>query len=201
MELVVATRNNNKAKELRHLLDNLNIDVVTLQHFPEIPEIVEDGTTFEENAVKKAVTVAQATGSLTIADDSGLEVEALDGRPGIYSARYSGENATDLENNKKLLEELDGVTNRRARFVCCIALADKDGLITTVQGVCDGEIIDAPRGFSGFGYDPLFVKDNYTMTFAELPHDTKNRISHRAMALDKARLAIESYVFNKIGKK
>ena len=194
MELVIATKNPNKARELKHFLADLNLEVVSMAQFPDIQPIEEDGQTFEENAVKKATTVANATGLLTLADDSGLEVDSLGGRPGIFSARYAGDDASDIDNNEKLLKELDGVINRSARFVCCVALADAKGLITTVSGSCAGKIIDECRGNNGFGYDPLFMKNDYNQTFGELKLDLKNRISHRSLALSKARLAIENYL-------
>jgi XTP/dITP diphosphohydrolase len=194
MELVIATRNHNKARELKHFLSDLNLEVVSMAQFPDIQPIEEDGKTFEENAVKKATLVALSTGLLTLADDSGLEVDSLDGRPGIFSARYAGEDASDIDNNEKLLKELDGVINRTARFVCCVALADANGLIATVRGSCEGQIIDECRGNNGFGYDPLFMKNDYNHTFGEIKIDLKNRISHRSRALEKARLAIENYL-------
>jgi len=196
MDIVIATRNRNKAKELKKCLADLNFTVLSLSDFPDVPPVEEDGATFEENAVKKAATVAKATGLLTLADDSGLVVDSLDGRPGVYSARYSGQNATDRENNEKLLHELEGAVNeqRQARFVCCAALADKKGLINVAKGTCEGQIGHECRGNFGFGYDPLFIKDGYNKTFAELPLETKNRISHRALALQKAKFAIERYL-------
>jgi len=201
MEIVIATRNNNKAKELKQLLNDLNMEVLTLSEFPDIPPVKEDGWTFEENAVKKATAIANLTGKLTLADDSGLEVDSLEGSPGVFSARYAGENATDNENNQKLLKKLDGITNRTARFTCCVALADKNGLITTVTGSCQGQIIHECRGYNGFGYDPLFIKDDYSKTFAELSPDIKNRISHRALALEKAKLSIEKYLLTGLKNK
>ena len=197
MKIVIATRNSNKARELKECLSDLKLDVMSLADFPDIPEVIEDGTTFRDNAVKKAVTNAAGTGLLTLADDSGLEVHYLNDKPGVYSARYAGENATDRENNEKLLDELKEAVSdqRRARFVCCIALANKEGLINTVQGVVEGELAAECRGTQGFGYDPLFIKDSYNKTFAELPLEVKNRISHRALALQKAKLLIEKYMF------
>ncbi len=198
MEFLLATRNKNKIREIVECLKSLTIVVRSLQDFPDAPDVKEDGSTFEENAVKKAVERAKYTGLLTLADDSGLVVDALGGAPGVRSSRYAGENATDFQNNTKLLEAMKDVvyTDRRAAFVCCMALADTNGLIRTVTGRCDGEILTAPRGRRGFGYDPLFVKLEYNKTFAELPLELKNRISHRAMALEKALLAIEAYLFS-----
>jgi XTP/dITP diphosphohydrolase len=198
MEFLLATRNKNKVHEIIEYLKSLTLVVRSLQDFPDAPQVREDGSTFEQNAVKKAVECASYTGLLTLADDSGLAVDALDGAPGVRSARYAGENATDFRNNMKLLEEMKDVGSggRTATFICCMALADRNGLIRTVTGKCEGEILTAPRGQGGFGYDPLFVKHDYNRTFAELPLELKNRVSHRAMALEKAYLAIEGYLMS-----
>ncbi len=203
MKIFIATRNKNKIKELKTCLEGLNIDILSYDDIENLPEIVEDDKSFEENAVKKATTLARATGILTIADDSGLIVDALDGRPGVLSSRYAGENATDKENNEKLLDELKDVSeeNRTARFVCSIAIADPDGLIKVVEGICEGHIAAEERGNEGFGYDPLFIKNEYNKTFAELGLNIKNRISHRALALEKAVLVIENYMINKVKRK
>lgn len=199
MELLLATRNKNKIIEMSASLKKLGLKIRSLEDFPDVPEVVEDGKTFEENAVKKAVACAKHTGLLTLADDSGLMVDALQGAPGVKSHRYAGPNATDFENNTKLLDELKNVAfnDRTAQFVCCIAIANNNGLIRTVTGKCEGIILTEPRGREGFGYDPLFMKSDYQKTFAELPLEIKNRISHRAMALEKAVLAIESYLLAK----
>ena len=196
MEVLIATRNKNKVREIVGLLKQLTLTILSLDDFPDIPVVEEDGDTFEANAVKKATEYAKHTGLFTLADDSGLLVDALGGAPGVRSARYAGENATDFENNAKLLEELKNVDEggRTATFICCIALADKKGLIRTVTGKCDGEILTMPQGRGGFGYDPLFKKLDYSKTFAKLPLELKNRISHRGMALEKALLAIERYL-------
>ena len=203
MKIFIATRNKDKIKELKTYLEGLNIDILSYDDIENLPETVEDGKSFKENAVKKATELARATGILTIADDSGLIVDALDGRPGILSSRYAGENATDKENNQKLLDELRDVSeeNRTARFVCNIAIADPGGLIKVVEGICEGRIATEERGNEGFGYDPLFIKNEYNKTFAELGLDIKNRISHRALALEKAVLVIENYMINKIKRK
>lgn len=203
MELFVATRNRNKVRELQALLGDTRLTPCSYRDFRDLPEVVEDGRTFEENATKKAVTLAKHTGLLTIADDSGLEVDALDGRPGVMSARYAGPNATDKENNEKLLAELRNVpeARRTARFRCAIALADPAGLIAAVEGVCEGRIAAEEHGTEGFGYDPLFIKDSSVKTFAELPLEVKNRVSHRALALEKALLVIENYLLTRDGKK
>lgn len=185
MELLVATRNAGKLKEIRRLLGDLGIAVKGLDAFPELPEIEEDGATFADNAVKKAETARDLTGLPTLADDSGLEVAALDGAPGVRSARYAGEQATDADNNRKLLAALREVpaARRRGAFRCAMALA-RPGVATQVfHGRVEGVILDAERGAGGFGYDPLFLVREYGGTMAELPLDVKNRISHRGQAL------------------
>ena len=186
MKLIIATRNAHKLDEIHKIFDFQQLDVLSAFDFPDIPDVVEDGATLEENAKKKAVEIALATGCWTLADDSGLEVAALDGAPGVYSARYAGEHCSYADNNAKLLEELAGKTDRSARFRTVIALSDPAGSVETVSGECAGTIIDEPRGTHGFGYDPLFVPDGYSQAFAELPSAVKNRISHRANALHKA---------------
>jgi len=203
MELFVATRNRSKVRELQALLGGTRLTLCSYRDFRDLPEVVEDGRTFGENATKKAVTLAQHTGLLTIADDSGLEVDALDGRPGVLSARYAGPEATDKGNNEKLLAELRNVpeARRTARFRCSVALANPTGLIAVVEGVCEGRIASEERGTEGFGYDPLFIKDNSVKTFAELPLELKNRVSHRALALEKALLVIENYLMTRDDKK
>ena len=158
-----------------------------MKDFPDLPEVIEDGATFEDNAIKKAVTIARLTEMWTIADDTGLEVDALGGEPGVYSARYAGEPVSYEANNAKLLSALVGTKDRTARFRCVIALSSPSGDARTVEGRCEGSIIDALRGDGGFGYDPLFEPVGYGQTFAEMDIDEKNRISHRAVALQKAR--------------
>lgn len=187
MDIVLATRNRKKAKELKRILSDAGIsidDVFTLQDFPDAPEVVEDGKTFEENAVKKARTIANHTGVITIADDSGLEVDALGGAPGVMSARYAGVDADDRANNERLLKEMEDVpdTKRTARFVCCIAIASKN-MVKTFHGYVRGRIGKKPVGGRGFGYDPLFYPEGHNRTFAEMTDDEKNAISHRAMAI------------------
>ena len=196
MELLLATRNKNKIIEMSAFLKRLGLKIRTLEDFPDAPDVVEDGKSFEENAVKKALACAKYTGLLTLADDSGLMVDALSGAPGVNSHRFAGPKATDFENNMKLLDQMKNLdaSRRTAKFVCCIAVANKDRIIRTVTGKCDGIILTEPRGREGFGYDPLFMKADYKKTFAELSLEIKNRISHRAMALEKASLAIESHL-------
>jgi XTP/dITP diphosphohydrolase len=188
MELVVATRNQGKLREIRHLLKDMQIRVRGLDEYPEVPEIEEDGHTFAENAQKKAQSVARLTGCLTLADDSGLEVAALDGKPGVHSARFAGEKADDAANNRKLLELMKPVSADalHAAFVCVMALCGPDGECCFFQGKLEGLLVDAPRGSGGFGYDPLFLVPEFGRTLAELPLDAKNRISHRGQALRQA---------------
>jgi XTP/dITP diphosphohydrolase len=185
MELLVATRNQGKLKEIRALLAPLQITVHGLADFPGLPEIVEDGLSFAANAEKKAATIARLTGRLTLADDSGLEVVALGGAPGIHSARYAGADADDAANNRKLLAAMPTLlpAQRAAAFVCVMALCAPDGSCRTFAGRLNGAIISEPRGTEGFGYDPLFVVAGSDRTLAEIPLDEKNRISHRAQAL------------------
>ena len=186
MKLLVATRNRHKLDEIRAILDLPGLVLIGADDVPGLPDVEEDAPTFEGNACKKAQTLAHAGGCWTLADDSGLEVDALHGEPGVHSARYAGTQGDTPANNARLLRELTGQTDRRARFRCVLALASPDGGVRTVEGRCEGRILDAPRGANGFGYDPLFVPDGYGQTFAELPAGTKNRISHRAAALRRA---------------
>lgn len=185
MELVVATRNIGKLKEIRHLLESKGINVLSLDGFPEIPEVVEDGVTFAANAVKKAETIACVTGMPCLADDSGLVVAALQGRPGILSARFSGTGASDRANNDKLLDEMALVPEqqRQAAFCCVMALSSPDKTTRLFEGRVEGLILDQEQGHNGFGYDPLFWLPDFNCTMAELPVDIKNTISHRGQAL------------------
>ena len=187
MKLLVATRNKGKIREIKELLNGLAFEVTSLLDHDDMPDIVEDGKTFAANAVKKALTIAQITGGLVMGEDSGLEVKALGNKPGIYSARFSGENATDEKNNAKLLKELESVpmAKRQARYRCFIALADKDRVIGIVNGSCGGCIATHPRGSNGFGYDPYFIIPRYNKTFGELDPAVKAQISHRARAMKK----------------
>jgi XTP/dITP diphosphohydrolase len=181
--LVIATRNQNKLREFREVLKDLQIEVRSLNDFGPIPEAIEDGETFDENAYKKALHTAKILGLPAIADDSGLVVEALNGEPGVYSARYAGETATDAENCNKLLKSLQGIDDRRAHFQCVLSIAVPSGPALTYEGRCDGVIIDDSRGNNGFGYDPIFYFEEYGKTFAELSMEEKNKVSHRGKAL------------------
>jgi len=196
MQLLVATRNRDKLKEISAILAELNLDVRSSADVAGVPEIKEDGATLQDNAVKKAVETAKAAKMLTIADDTGLEVDALNGEPGVRSARYAGDEATAHENNKKLLAALHGtpLEKRTARFRCVVAIADANGLVETVEGICNGALLEDERGGGGFGYDPLFIPGGQVKTFAELSPDVKNRISHRAKALQKAWAVLSRYL-------
>ncbi|MEI6438282.1 MAG: XTP/dITP diphosphatase [Candidatus Omnitrophota bacterium] len=198
-ELLVATKNKGKVREIADLLAPFDIKVISLLDLGPMPEIVEDGLTFRANAAKKAVVIAQHTGGVVMGEDSGLEVDALGGRPGVFSARYAGEDADDLKNNAKLLRELDGVPQpkRTARYRSAIALADKDRLIDVVEGSCEGVIASGPRGDHGFGYDPLFIIPSEGKTFGELPLSFKQTISHRANALRQFLKLLERYLATK----
>jgi XTP/dITP diphosphohydrolase len=196
MHLLVATRNRHKLKEIAAILADLKFDIVSSPDIDGLPDVVEDAATVRDNAIKKAVESARMAKMLTIADDTGLEVDALNGEPGVYSARFAGAEATYHENNKKLLDRLQGVAmdKRSARFRCVVAVADANGLVDVVEGICNGMIVDAERGGGGFGYDPLFIPDGQVKTFAELSPDVKNRISHRAKALQKAWAVLSRYL-------
>jgi XTP/dITP diphosphohydrolase len=179
--IVVATRNPHKLDEIRAILGGSGIEVVSLDSFPDAPEVVEDRPDLKGNAARKAETLHALTGLPTMADDTGLEVDALGGRPGVHSARYAGEDATDADNRRKLLAELAGESDRSARFRTVIAFATDDGT-EFFEGACEGTIIAEERGAGGFGYDPVFRPDGTDRTFGELSADEKNQISHRARA-------------------
>ncbi len=195
-ELLVATRNAGKIREIKGLLKEYKIKVTSLLDYPDMPEIVEDGETFEANASKKALVIACHTGRIVMGEDSGLEVRALDDRPGVYSARYAGENATDQQNNNKLLKELKDVpmSRRDACYRSFIALADPKGVIGVVDGSCHGFITTTPKGTNGFGYDPLFIVPQYRKTFGQLNPSIKAEISHRAWALKKFKMDFGEYL-------
>ncbi len=196
MEIVLATRNKKKVEEIRRITADLPISVLSLDNFPDCPETVEDKDTFEGNAVKKAVEVCRCTGKTALADDSGLEVDALGGAPGVYSARYAGNTggSDDVRNYEKLLSELENVPDekRGARFVCCMALAFPDGSVKTFLGYAEGSIGHGPKGKTGFGYDPVFIPKGHKITFAEMSDDEKDRLSHRGKALEKLASSLRS---------
>jgi XTP/dITP diphosphohydrolase len=182
--LVLATRNKGKIIELRKLLQDFDVNIKGLDEFSPVPEVEEDGNTFEENAYKKASFTAQTLGLPALADDSGLVVNALDGAPGVMSARYAGEYGSDEEKYNKLLKEMKGKTDRSAYFECAIVIAKPKGRSSkTFTGRCDGEITFEPMGEDGFGYDPVFLYPSLSKTFAQIPLDEKNKISHRGKAM------------------
>ena len=189
MRILIATMNTGKLLEYERLLAEVpGLELETMAALPEAIDVVEDRDTFRGNALKKAMEIATVAGIPCLADDSGLEVDALRGRPGVYSARYAGEGSTDSENNAKLLDELSGIADdeRTARFRCAIVIVDQSGReLAMAEGACEGRIGSEPRGSHGFGYDPLFVPEGYAQTMAELGPETKNEISHRAKAAAK----------------
>jgi XTP/dITP diphosphohydrolase len=194
--LVVATKNKGKIKEIKKVLSDMPFDVVSMNEAGINIDVDEDGTTFEENALKKAVEICKVSKNIVMADDSGLEVDFLNGAPGIYSARFGGPEATDEDRNIKLLNMLKDVPfeQRTARFVCAIAVAFPDGRSFVVRDACEGLIDFECKGNNGFGYDPLFFVEQYEKTMAELDMDIKNQISHRAKALAKMVKKFEQYL-------
>jgi len=190
VRLLIGSSNSGKLDEYRELLAGLDLELVTPDDLGGLPEPPEDAPDYRENAVAKALAYQRASGLLTVADDSGLEVTALHGAPGVRSRRYFGEDATAAERNARLLALLDGVVDRRARFVAVIALARPDGSVETFDGEVRGEIADAPRGPDGFGYDPVFVIAGDGRTMAEVPRAEKNALSHRGLAAAKLRAAL-----------
>lgn len=193
VEVVVASKNEAKIKEIREILSGLNIKLLALKDYPDIAPIVEDGKSFEENAIKKARTVTQYTGRIALADDSGLEVDALGGVPGIYSSRFAKD---DISRNRKLLRLLKNIPQekRGARFRCVMAIAHPKDKIRLTRGSCRGTITFEMRGEQGFGYDPIFIIPKFNKTFAELGPEIKNRISHRAKALRRARKILQEII-------
>lgn len=189
--LVIATTNKNKVREFRDILKDLDIDILSLDDFGPIPTVIEDGDTFDANAYKKAHHTAKVLGLPAIADDSGLVVEALNGAPGVYSARYAGNNATDEDNCTKLLSELQGVENRKAYFECVLSIAVPSGPALTYEGRCHGTILEEKRGDNGFGYDPVFYFEDLGKTFAEVPLEEKNKVSHRGKALAEVKREVQ----------
>ncbi len=189
MKCLIASRNRHKCREIREIFGDTDVQWLTPEDVPGLPEVVEDGETFESNAVKKALTLARVSGYWALADDSGLEVDALGGKPGVYSARYAGVDADDDANLRKLLEAMAGNNCRKARFRCVIALAAPDGSCDWVEGCCHGSIAFEAKGTGGFGYDPVFVPEGEQRTFAEMSAAEKNALSHRGRALQEAKRA------------
>ena len=196
MNLIVATKNKKKLQEIKDILKGLKLEISSLADYPHSPRIIENGKTFKENAVKKAVKIAAAMDGLAMGEDSGLCVEALGGAPGVYSARFSGKAKSDLRNNLKVLKLLQGLplSKRKAHYVCAVALADKYGLIGVVEGKCFGRIAVEPKGSHGFGYDPIFLIPKYGKTFGQLGEAIKHTMSHRYRALAKAQKIIQKYI-------
>jgi XTP/dITP diphosphohydrolase len=192
-EVIVATQNRGKVREIKKVMKGLGFRILSLNDFSRVPQIKEDGKNFLENALKKARFYSRYFGRLTLADDSGLEVDVLRGRPGVYSARYAGEGASTQENNRKLLKEMEAIplSKRGARFKCVLAVVSPEGEEVVVEGSCRGRIGFKEVGKKGFGYDPLFVLPSYGKTMAQLSVEEKNRISHRGKALRKLRKLIE----------
>jgi XTP/dITP diphosphohydrolase len=182
--IVLATRNKHKILEIKTILSDIAVELLTLHDFPQVPELKEEGATFRENSLQKAEAVAAHTKLPALADDSGLEVFYLSGRPGVISARYAGAGASDDQNNRKLLGEMLGVPprRRRAQFRSVLTLLGSE-LKEVTEGICPGMLAESPRGTNGFGYDPIFLPDGFSRTYAELTAEEKNRISHRAKAL------------------
>lgn len=196
MKYLLATNNPQKLRELRAILDDMGIETLSMSECGIVSAPEETGASFAENAAIKARALALVAGMPAIADDSGLEVEALNGRPGVFSARYAGGNATDADNNEKLLRELSGLKGMRrsAKFVSSVCCAFPDGPEIAAEGQCAGEILESPRGENGFGYDPLFYIAEYGLTFAQMPQSLKNRISHRARALTAFRARMKIFI-------
>lgn len=207
LEILIATRNSGKIHEIREALRSLPVKLRRLDEFPKVSSIEEVGQTYQENAALKALGYSRQTGLCALADDSGLEVDALGGMPGVFSARFGGEEATDAERIEKLLRTLSEHPNakRTARFVCCVALAGWQGdeqpttqadphELKVTKAMCEGNIANAARGTNGFGFDPVFVPESYSMTFAELPHEVKATISHRALALKAMRRFLDRWL-------
>jgi XTP/dITP diphosphohydrolase len=193
MKIVLATGNRDKVRELRHALDGLAIEILTREDFPGLPDTIEDGSTLAANALKKAREIRTATGLMAMADDTGLEVEALDGEPGVYSSRFAGLGATYADNVKLLLERMRSIPekHRDARFRCVIALVEPTGAEILVEGICEGRILTESRGDGGFGYDPVFFVPSHGKTFAEMSVAEKDGISHRGLAMAKMRKLLE----------
>lgn len=199
-QLVVATRNKKKLGEIKEILKEMDLTLLSLDTYKNSPKVIENGKTFQENAIKKAVKLAHFTGKLCLGEDSGLCVDALDGAPGIYSARFSGREKSDIKNNLKLLKLLKNTfgPQRTAHYVCAVALADKKGLVGVVEGRCNGLIAFEPKGSAGFGYDPVFYISKYKKTFAQLGEKIKHKMSHRYHALERAKRIIQKYIVKQV---
>ena len=196
IELVVATKNKKKLEEIKEILKGLRLKITSLADYPSSPRIIENARTFKGNAVKKAVKAAKAAGKIALGEDSGLCIDFLGGRPGVYSSRFSGKDKSDAKNNAKVLKLLRGVPlkNRGAYYACAVAIADGSGLVSVVEGRCSGQIGFELKGDTGFGYDPLFVIPKYKKTFAELGAKIKHKMSHRYRALEKVKKVLLKYI-------
>ena len=192
--LVIASRNKGKTAEIRERLSGFPITIKNLDDFGPIPEVEEDGQTFDENAYKKASFTARVLGHPALADDSGLVVDALDGAPGVFSARYAGPDATNEQRFRKLLRDMEGISNRKAAFECVISLAVPTGPALTYEGRCEGLIAESPKGTNGFGYDPIFFYPPFKKTFAQLTREEKGRVSHRGKALEEFKNEFDSVI-------
>ena len=190
--IVLATNNKNKVREFREMVKDFPVKVKSLQDFGPLPGVVEDGATFDDNAYKKAHHYAKILGIPALADDSGLVVDALDGAPGVYSARYAGEDATDQENCDKLLKAMKGKDNRAAHFTCVLSLATPSGPALTWEAHCEGTLTTEPQGESGFGYDPIFYYEEFGKTFAQASMDEKSKVSHRGKAMQEMEGELEN---------
>ena len=200
-KIFLATKNSGKIKELKEIFKDLDgIIIESMADGIEIPDVIEDGSSFEENSKKKAIEIAKFLNCYTVADDSGICAEALNGAPGIYSARYAGKNATDSQNNQKLIEELNDKENKKVKYVAVITVASPEGNTLSFKGEIEGKFLSEARGKNGFGYDPYFYIDEYKVTFGELDPNIKNKISHRAKAMFKLREKIEEQGFENIFK-
>ncbi len=200
-KIFLATKNSGKIKELKEIFKDLDgIIIESMADGIEIPDVLEDGSSFEENSKKKAIEIAKFLNCYTVADDSGICAEALNGAPGIYSARYAGKNATDSQNNQKLIEELNDKENKKVKYVAVITVASPEGNTLSFKGEIEGKFLSEARGKNGFGYDPYFYLDEYKVTFGELDPNIKNKISHRAKAMFKLREKIEEKGFENIFK-
>lgn len=200
-KIFLATKNSGKIKELKEIFKDLDgIIIESMADGIEIPDVIEDGSSFEENSKKKAIEIAKFLNCYTVADDSGICAEALNGAPGIYSARYAGKNATDSQNNQKLIEELNDKENKKVKYVAVITVASPEGNTLSFKGEIEGKFLSEARGKNGFGYDPYFYLDEYKVTFGELDPNIKNKISHRAKAMFKLREKIEEQGFENIFK-
>ena len=196
MKLLIASRNKDKVEEIKENLKGLNLQIVSALDFPDFTEVVEDKNTIVGNAIKKAVQCAEFSGLLTIADDTGFFVEQLNDKPGVYAARYAGENCTYADNRKKMLKAMKGKTNRTAEFRTDVALASPDGLIGTSEGIVHGKVTEKKIGNFGFGYDPIFRADETGKTFGEMTKGEKHKISHRGKAIRNIIPVLKRYVWN-----